>query len=181
MREFLISLLLLFFFSCIPISIAPNIETDKLVKAKRFKRDLPRNYGFVFEDSKDANEFYNFINAKYDLGFIDVESNVPFEIDENNYFLSFYEREKVTKTLNLIPIAVDASLESKGNAPLLEDAHTSRTGRWYLILIVTDADINDCLNPKYESHAKVMEYLRNLKEEYLTTNNYIETYLNGKN
>lgn len=175
------SFLILSFFSCIPLSIAPKIETDKLVKGKRFKRNLPRNYGFVFKDSKDANEFYNFINAKYDLGFIDVESNVPFEIDENNYFLSFYEREKVTKTINLIPIAVDASLASKGNDPMLEDAHTSRTGNWYLILIVTDVDMNDCLNPEYESHAKVMEYLRNLKEEYLTTQNYIETYLNGKN
>mgnify|MGYP000385870746 FL=1 len=177
MRQLLFSIISLFIFSCIPIRIAPNIETDKLVKAKRFKRDLPRNYGFVFEDPKDADEFYKFINAKYDLGFIDVASNVPLTIDNRTYFLSFYERERVTKTINLIPIAIDAGLESKGNNPILEDAHTSRSGHWYLVLIVTDNELKDCLNPNYINHAKIIKYLRILKEEYLTTHNYIETVL----
>jgi len=27
--------------------------------AKKFKRSLPRDYAFIFEDPKDANEFYN--------------------------------------------------------------------------------------------------------------------------
>ncbi len=55
MRPLIFIIISFFMFSCIPIKIAPNIETDKLVKAKRFKRDLPRNYGFVFEDPKDSD------------------------------------------------------------------------------------------------------------------------------
>ncbi|WP_282019202.1 hypothetical protein [Salegentibacter mishustinae] len=181
MRPLILIIISFFFFSCIPIRIAPNIETDKLVKAKRFKRDLPNNYGFVFEDPKDYDEFYNFINAKYDLGFIDVESNVPISIGNNTYFLSFYERERVSKTINLIPIAIDAGLKSKGNNTILEDAHTSRTGHWYLVLIFTDNELRDCLNPNYFNHEEIIKYLRNLKREYLTTHNYIETVLNRNN
>ena len=181
MRKLIFSFIFLSIFSCIPIRIAPNIETDKLVKAKKFKRDLPSNYGFVFEDPKDADEFYKFINAKYDLGFVDVESNVPFVIDNNTYFLSFYERERVTKTINLLPIAIDTGLESKGNNTILEEAHTSRSGNWYLVLIVTDNELTDCLNPNYINQARIIKYLRNLKEEYLTTHNYIETVLKRNN
>lgn len=177
MRQLVLGIVSLFIFSCIPIRIAPKIKTYKLVKAKIFKRDLPRNYGFIFEDPKDTNEFYIFINAKYHLGFIDVASNVPLTIDNKHYFLSFYERERVTKTINLLPIAVDASLESKGYDPILEEAYTSRTGHWYLILIVTDNELKDCLNPNYVHHDKIIEYLRNLREEYLTTHNYMETVL----
>ncbi|MBI6118782.1 hypothetical protein [Salegentibacter maritimus] len=177
MRQLIAIIISFFMFSCIPIRVAPNIEKDKLVKAKKFKRDLPRKYGFVFEDPKDSDEFYKFINAKYDLGFINVESNIPVSIDNNTYFLSFYERERVSKTINLIPIAIDAGLKSKGNSTILEDAHTSRTGRWYLILIVTDNSFKDCLNPNYPNQNKIIEYLRDLKKEYLTTHNYIETVL----
>jgi hypothetical protein len=181
MRNLLFSVFSLFILSCIPIRIAPSIETDKLVIAKKFKRDLPANYGFVFEDPKDADEFYKFINATYDLGFIDVENNVPLTIDDKSYLLSFYERERVTKTINLIPLAIDASRESKGKNPILEEAHTSRSGHWYLVLVVTDMEFNDCLNPNYLNHAKIIQYLRNLKEEYLTTHNYNETVLKKGN
>ncbi|MGY5847664.1 hypothetical protein ACW6QP_09605 [Salegentibacter sp. HM20] len=177
MRPLIFLFISFFLISCIPIKIAPKIETDKLVKAKRFKRDLPAKYAFVFEDPKDSDEFYNFMNAKYDLGFIDVESNVPIQIENNTYFLSFYERERVTETINLIPMAIDAGLKSKGNNTILEEAHTSRTGHWYLVLIVTDDALEDGLNPNYVNQEKIIKYLRNLKNEYLTTHNYIETVL----
>jgi hypothetical protein len=36
------------------LSYAPNIKTDKLKLAKRFKRDLPNQYGFIFENPKEA-------------------------------------------------------------------------------------------------------------------------------
>jgi len=178
MNKFLLSVLVLFCFSCIPLSIAPEIESHKLVKAKKFKRDLPKNFGFVFEDPKEADEFYNFINEKYDLGFIDVESSASFRIDGANYSLSFYEREKVTQTLNLIPIALDVGLTSDGGCLVLDDLYTSRLRQnWYLILTVSNDETEDCLHPDYKNSAKVIEYLRNLKEEYLATKNYIGVYL----
>jgi len=180
MKQLITCFLFLSICSCIPVSIAPNIETDKLIKAKQFKRDLPDDYAFIFEDPKDADEFYRFIDAKYHRKSTDVESNVPITVDKNTYFLSFYEREKTTKTVNLVPVLVDAKRESNGNDPILEELHTSRTGQWYLVLTVNDNDFKDGLHPSYEARDSIIEYLRKLREEYLSTHNYIETYLKGE-
>jgi len=176
MKQLLILLSLFIFFSCIPLRIAPTIKDHKIMVAKKFKRDLPRDYAFVFKDPKDANEFYNYINTKYELNHQDVESNVSFFIDDEEFFFSFYETEIPTKTINLIPIVVDAKLEEKGHDPLLEDAEFSRMGNWYLAVTVSDASMNDCLNPNYRSRDKVLKYLRDLKTEYLNTHNYLEAW-----
>ena len=45
------------FSSWIPLRIAANIKTDKVMVAKKFKRKLPKRHAFIFEDLKDANEF----------------------------------------------------------------------------------------------------------------------------
>lgn len=173
--HYLIFLLLLS--SCIPVSIAPNIETNKIVKTKSFKKNLPKGYGFVFEDPKDADEFYNFIYTKYTLEDQEVDSNVTIDISERQYFMSFYEREKTTKTINLIPIVADEKRRQNGNEPLFEDIHTSRTGTWYLIIMVYDTEIKDALNPKYPNQKEVIKYLSALQEEYLSTHYYLETTL----
>lgn len=170
-------LLILCAYSCIPYKIAPNIESEKIVNAKKFKKDLPNFNGFIFEDTKNANEFYNFINVKYNLKHSNVESNVPISIHNKTYFLSFFEREKTIQTINLIPIAIDAARTNKGKDPLLENMHTSRSGFWYLILTVTDTEIKDCLNPKYPQHQEIVDHLKSLKDEYFSTTNYVEAYL----
>lgn len=167
-------------FACIPYKIAPNIEGDKVMKAKKFKKNLPNFYGFIFEDKKNAYEFYNFINTKYDLKHHFVEANVPIIINKSTYYLSFFERERTTETVNLIPIAVDTGLTNKGNSPMLEDLYTSRSGAWYIILTVTDAELKDCLNPNYPKHQEILTHLKKLRVEYLTTNNYLEAYLKMK-
>ncbi|WP_281299065.1 hypothetical protein [Flavobacterium limnophilum] len=179
-KKISICFLILFAHSCIPLKIAPNIEGEKIGNAKKFKKDLPNFNGFIFEDTKNANEFYNFINAKYNLKHTFVDSNVPISINNKRYYLSFFERERTTKTLNLIPIAIDVAVESKGNDPLLENLYTSRNGSWYLILTVTDPEIRDCLNPNYPEHIEIVNYLKKLKNEYFSTNNYIEAYLKMK-
>ncbi len=145
--------------------------------AKKFQRKLPRQYAFIFEDPKNANEFYDFINMKYNLNDYIVEHNVPFKIKNSEFFLSFHETERVTKTVNLVPVLVDAKRESNGNEAILTDLHTSRKGKWYIVLTVTDSDINDSLAPNYIAQKEVIEYLRALKTEYLTTHNYVEVLL----
>ena len=177
MRQPLFFLLLISICSCIPIKVAPHIDGDKIVKTKKFKKDLPPSYGYVFEDPKDADEFFEFMNMKFDLKYENVVSNVPIKINNTNFFLSFYERERVTKTINLLPIVVDAKLESEGKNTLMEDSHTSRAGTWYLILTVYDVNMNDCLSPEYKDKEQITSYLRSLKNEYLRTHNYIESYL----
>ena len=59
-KKISICFLVLFAQSCIPLKIAPNIKGEKIVNAKKFKKDLPKYQGFIFEDTKNANEFYEF-------------------------------------------------------------------------------------------------------------------------
>ncbi|WP_223033488.1 hypothetical protein [Hanstruepera marina] len=179
MKKILLLLGFIIISSCIPTQIAPNIETDKVQIAKKFKRDLPKNYAFIFQDTKRANEFYNFINMKYNRKHIDVEYNVPFMVNKKTYYMSFHEREKSTQTINLIPIFVDAARESSDKSPLMQDYHVSRTGNWYIVLTVSDDDFQDCLKPEYANRDLVIHHLRELQKEYFRTHNYLEAYLNN--
>ena len=179
MKPLLIILLsILLFSSCIPLSIAPNIKEDKVKIARRFKRHLPKQYALIFKDPKDADEFYHFINTKYQLDHQQVEDNVPFKIDGKEFFFSFYEAEKITKTINLVPIFLSAALSREDDdVPIFEELHTSRKGSWYIVLLASDMQMKDCLAPEYQDREKILTYLRNLRIEYLNTHNYYEAAL----
>lgn len=164
----------LLFHSCIPIRIAPTIEGDKIMLGKKFKRNLPKQYAFIFEDPKDANEFYHYINTKYQRNHENVEWNVPFTLDKEEFFLSFRETEIPTKTINLIPILIDAKLDERGHDPILEENYASRTGHWYIALTVLDLNMKDCLHPDSQNRTQIEQYLRNLRIEYLSTSNYVD-------
>ena len=110
------------------MKIAPHIKGEKIANAKKIKKDLTNCYGLSFEDTKNAAEFYNIMNAKYDLNHTNVESNIPITIRNKIYYLSFFERESTTKTVNLIPFAGDAALSAKANNPILDGLYTSRNG-----------------------------------------------------
>ncbi|MGB5646929.1 hypothetical protein [Muriicola sp.] len=163
--------------SCIPFKIAPNIEDYKIVVAKRFKRDLPRQFAYVFEDKKDADEFYHFMNLKYQLGYENVELNVPVVVRGQTYFMSFYEREKTTEVANLVPILIDGILNSEGHDPILEEVHTTGNSSWYIVITVMDANFNDCLDPTFLYQKEVISYLQLLKYEYQDMHQYVEALL----
>jgi len=166
--------------SCIPLRIAPNIKEDKIKIAKRFQRHLPKQYALIFKDQKAADEFYYFINTKYHLNHQSVEDNVPFKIDDTNFSFSFYEVERITKTINLVPFFLDAALSNHDMDPAFEDSYSSRKGHWYIALTSVDADMNDALSPNYNNRVAIIKYLRDLRIEYLNTNNYLETMLKMK-
>lgn len=181
MKKLLLFILVIALSSCIPLSIAPNIENYKVIKGKKFKRKLSKKQVFVFNDPKEANEFYQFLDAKYDLEKQLLEDVISFNMDNKYYIMSFYEVEKRSKTLNLIPIIVDAKRKSKKKDPILEDIYISRSGEtWYIVINVIDENNTDCLNPNYDNNKNVEAYLVDLKNEYLSTNNYMETLLKRK-
>ena len=169
---FLSILLSLLLNSCIPIRIAPTIKEDKIMVAKKFKRKLPKTYSYIFTDPKNAGEFYNYINTKYQRNHFEVDANVPFKIKEKNYYISFRETEIPTKTINLVPMVVDNALEENDHDSLLEDHYFTRKGTWYLVLTVSDDDLKDCLAPDYTDRNSVVSYLKDLRIEYLNTTNY---------
>ncbi|MEM7084871.1 MAG: hypothetical protein AAF489_01735 [Bacteroidota bacterium] len=172
----------LFFISCIPLQIAPKIEGGKVMVGKKFKRKLPRQYTYVFEDPKDANEFYRYVNAKYQQVYDDNTGNIAVTIDGEEHFLTFYEVERSTQTVNLIPMIVDVALEEKGygSGSTFENAYTSRSGSWYLALTVTDSDYKDSLHPDHYRQKAVVAYVDGLRKEYLNTIHYIEVYLKSE-
>lgn len=180
MRYFILSICFLFTLSCIPLAIAPDLKDGKVMKGKRFKRQLPNQYTYIFEDPKDANEFYKYVNAKFQVEYDDIEGNVPVNIGSEKYFLTFYEAEKQTKTINLIPMVIDAGLEKNGISPVLEEAHEYRKGTWYIVLTARDSELVDALNPEYENHKSLVKFLKEMRHEYLTTQEYIEVYLRAK-
>ena len=161
-------------YSCIPLRIAPKIKEDKVMLGKKFKRHLPKRYAYIFEDPKDVNEFYYYIDTKYQLYGQDVEYNVPFVIDGEEYYFSFHEVEIPDKTLNLVPIVADQILEKNGHDPMMEDFEFSRQGNWYIAITVADDRINDCLNPRHPAREKILTYLRDLRTEYLNTHHYVD-------
>lgn len=180
MKQVLFIIIIFLTYSCIPLRIAPNIKDDKVMIAKKFKRKLPKQYAFIFEDPKEANEFYNYINIKFQLDHKDVDWDIPITINNESYYMSFYETEIPNKTLNLIPVLIDAKRESNGNDPLLEELHITRKGKWFLVLTVIDIDNNDCLKESHKSRKEIINYLKQLKAEYLSLVNYYEALFSKK-
>lgn len=177
MRQLLLYSFIILITSCIPLRIAPTIKTDKVMLAKKFKRKLPKQHAFIFEDPKDVNEFYNYVNTKYELHHQDVDWNVPFEVDGEIFYFSFYEVEIPNKTLNLLPIVVDIMLKVNDSEPILEDLYMTRTGNWYLAITVADDAMNDCLKKNYVKHEAILNYLKADRVGYLITYNYLEALL----
>lgn len=162
------------FTSCIPLRVAPTIKTDKVMIAKKFKRKLPKQNAFIFEDPKDANEFYNYVNTKYELNHIDVGVNTPIHIDGRTFYFTFHEVEIPDKAINILGIFVDAALTNKDFDPVFEGDYMLRDGNWYLVITVEDEVFKDALSENYSERQKVIVYLQKMRKEYLSTYNYLE-------
>ena len=100
---------------------------------------------FVFENPKDANHFYDYVNIKYQLKSENVYDDIPFKSDGEYYFFSFYELDIPTRTINLIPIVIDVLFDRADIGPILEEIHTSRMGTWYIAIEVYNDIEHDCL------------------------------------
>lgn len=180
MKPIVYFLLLLILSSCIPIRVAPNISTHKVTIGKKFKNTLPKEYVFIFEDNKDADEFYNYINAKFQRNYLDVEYNSSFTINGKQYYLSFYEVEIPDKKVNLVPIAVDLATRNSNFETDFSDSYSSRKGNWYIAISVSDEDLRNCLDPIYPLKQSILDYLIEIRSEYLNTNNYNYILTNKK-
>ncbi|MCR9226376.1 MAG: hypothetical protein NXH90_03010 [Flavobacteriaceae bacterium] len=156
--------------------MAPKIKKDKLAHGKRFKKGVAKKTVFVFECPKDANEFYDCINTKLQLNDYYVDVQAPFLMDGQIFCFSFYEVEISTKTINLIPLALDVAFNQAAYMdPVFEKAHTWRRGSWYIAMEVFSDSEEDSLLEGSVSREVVLSYLRDLKNEYSATDNYNET------
>lgn len=102
-------------------------------------------------------------------------TDVPFMLNDAQYFFSFYEVEIPTKVINLGVVVADAMLDKAGVGPLFDFAYASRKGHWYVAIEVYSNQEKDCLHTDALSREVVLKYLRTLQQEYLITHNYNET------
>ncbi len=180
MKRITTIVMLLCFMSCVPVRIAPKIESHKIMVAKKFKRQLPRETSFIFEDPKDAYEFYDYINTKFQLKDLDVGLNTPFQIEGETFYLSYQEAEISDKTLNVPLVLIDAKRDGSGNSRLFEGQYVSRKGNWYLVLNVYDEALKNCLLEDHPYKDKVINYLENMRTEYVSTSNYLDVLFSAK-
>ncbi|WP_422104603.1 hypothetical protein [Winogradskyella sp.] len=155
MKKHVISILLgITITACIPVSFAPDFNKKgyKVKEAQRFKRKLPEQQAFIFEDTKEADAFYDFINTKFELNDLDVDFEVPFRIEGQLYYLSFYEVEKSTTAIDLFNIT---------------DELVHEVGTWYIVITVIDNDSKDGLKASHPKHQLILQYLKDLRQEYL--------------
>lgn len=160
--------------SCIPTRIAPRIADYKITQGKKFKKSLPNRQMFIFKDPKMANEFYNYVNTLFNLNHIDVYDNVPFMVGQTQYFFSFYEIDIPNKSINLVPLAIDAVLQSMDVDPVMDGSYQTRKGNWYIAIEVYSDTEHDCLDEKSPNRSVVSDYLQLLKNDYLAHQNYNE-------
>lgn len=177
MKKLLIGFVILTSMSCIPLKNAPRIADYDIVVAKKFKKDLPKSYAFVFQDNKNADEFYQFLYFKLGRIDYDLDADLPFKVGNKTYYLTFHERPRQSVTLNLLPIFVDATLQSQGLDPALGELYESGDESWYILITVVDSEYRDCLKPSYANQQEVVLALNELKDEYNNTHHYVEAYL----
>ncbi len=182
MKKFLIIVIAITVTSCIPTKIAPKFKNEdyKIMPAKKFQRKLSKEVSFIFPDPKNAEEFYTYINKKFGLNDTNAGVNVPITITDQTVYLFYIEVERQDKYINLPLVLIDAKRESNGNSKLFENNYTSRTGYWYITLTVYDKDIKNCLKDNHPAKVETIQYLKGLKQEYLTTQNYEELLLTKK-
>lgn len=166
-------LILLFISSCFPISIPPDLENGKLMEAQKFKRKLPNQHAYIFTDPKNAHEFYYYLSAKFPPNQEgDSENNVPIRLDNTDYYITFYETEKKSRMINLLPAIANEVMSDK-NIPIeLDESPIVREGTWYIVLTITDAEFTDALSPSHKNQKKILAYAKSLHNEYITTHNY---------
>ena len=166
MKQLAAIFLVFIFCSCIPTRIAPKIDDYDIKVAEKFKRKLPKNYAFIFEDPKEEGAFYNFINYKYDLISGNVGKFIPFSIEDEDYYLSYDEVVIEEKYLNFTPVIFEALIGANSDDEGAQ-VETDRYGHWYFVITILDTEMADCLNPKYKNRIAVINYLRHLKLDYL--------------
>lgn len=162
--------------SCVTVKKAPKIETFKIEKGNDFSKELPPVPMFVFEDPKDAYDFYDYVNVKYDMRDKEVGFNVPVEITGDTLYLTYYEIERETQKVNILGRVTNEVIKKTldSDEGLESIARDQRTGTWYIGITARDEMWSSALNESHALSESVINYLEEMRQEYLRTHNYNE-------
>ncbi|WP_299525566.1 hypothetical protein [Winogradskyella sp.] len=176
MKNLTIPISIFVFTSCIPYKVAPTFKNEdfKVMKANKLQDNLPMETSFIFKDYKSANEFYQYINKKFNLEDINVGVNTPFELNNEIFYLSFSEVESiyVDECSDQEALVINSEQGLNKNSKRFEHKYIKRSSYWYIVITVYDEDIKNCLLDKHPKKSIVLNYLKDLRREYLTTFNH---------
>ena len=144
---------------CIPLRMAPRISNYEVSKAKEIdKRIKFREHIFVFENPKRKTQFEKFLENKYELfpyGYGDryevVLNDQTFDVRVNNLILS------------------DSYIDLTGIRNKDDDNDEDTDIRYYIAIRVSSAYEDDCLSVNSLHYDLLLNYLKELKTEYLSS------------
>ena len=150
--------------------MAPQINDYKVTSGSKFSKTLSDRSMFLFEDPKAAGAFYSYVDTRFQLNGSNVFDDVPFVIDGDQFFFAFYEVVIDDKILNLFPALLFTALDAHDGTYQSGD-EVLRRENWYVAIEVYSDLEKDCLAEHSLSREMVLQYLRALKGEYLSTDN----------
>ncbi|MGB3590739.1 MAG: hypothetical protein WBA16_03550 [Nonlabens sp.] len=171
---------LIFCVRCVPVKTPPKIKRYKIEWGHDFYKELPRNHAFIFEDPKPEFEFYKYISTKYDVSIQNADFDVAVEVSGKLFYLSFYEVDYVGSKINVMGMVIDKALQGTALGSVVEDRQGYvRHGdeKWYIVMEARSSDGFDALHPDYKDRTLIVDYLENMRQQYLDLQNYNDALL----
>ena len=159
---------------CFSLQPASLIDDYRVTKARKWVKEKPRTYHFVFENPKPPEEWRWFTQIHFGV-YNDPQQRLhAFQIDEKPYTLLYTSFTRTGERINVWAMVLDELLLRWINMSFFEADHTTKNIRQYVRVSVRDAHEKDALHPSYPQRTTVIAYLEELRHTYLDTNNYMD-------
>ena len=160
--------------SCLSLQPASLADDYRVTKARKWVKEKPRTYHFVFENPKPPEEWRWFTQIHFGVYNAPEQRHFVFEVDHKPYTLLYTSFSRSGERINFWAMVVDELLLRWINMSLLEAHHSDERVRQYVRVSVRDAHEKDALHPSHPHRATVIAYLEELRHTYLDTNNYMD-------
>ena len=113
---------------------------------------------FVFENNKRIIPFQQFLAVHYNLQTLN-QKEIPFEINDERFTLHVYDATQMEKYINLSDFVMKEQIPDVSKMGNQSD---------FIVLSAVNDRNEDCLKDDSLYQTRVLKYLKNLKEAYLS-------------
>lgn len=157
-KLFLIVLILQTTISCITVKQAPAIDDYVVQNGKEFqKKNFTNKTAFIFQNDLKMVDFRSFLADKYNMVSFKETATIPVNIDGTPFDLHVFTPTKNKQNINFI----NAIISKDANEVTVDEETFDYVG-----ISVSRVDDLDCLSENSIYHKLVLNYLKNLKDEY---------------
>lgn len=174
MRRILFYFLSFVLVGCLSLQPASLIDDYRVTKSRRWVKEKPRTYHFVFENSKPPEEWRWFTQIHFGVYNDPQQRHYAFEVDHKPYTLLYTSYTRTGERINVWAMVLDELLLRWINMSFFEPDHTTKNIRQYVRVSVRDAHEKDALHPSHPHRKTVIASLEELRRTYLATNNYMD-------